>query len=189
MIFVRSATSMPLRASTSAAWSTVDRDGDDTIDGGKGDDLMSGGLGNDVYYLDSLTDSPVENPGGGNDKIYLSAASGTYVLPTEVEWIQVTSTGAVNVTGHDTTGNTITGGSGANILTGGTQNDTLDGGLEHGDAGEAGFVQGDADVAFGETVKAGAQRLASGRTSIRWCWRRCGGRAAVLNWWKRSVSR
>jgi Ca2+-binding RTX toxin-like protein len=103
--------------------------GDDTIDGGKGDDLMSGGLGDDVYYLDSLTDSPVENPGGGNDKIYLSAASGTYVLPTEVEWIQVTSTGAVNVTGHDTTGNTITGGSGANILKGGTQNDTLDGGL------------------------------------------------------------
>lgn len=103
--------------------------GNDTIDGGKGDDLMSGGLGDDVYYLDSLTDSPVENPGGGNDKIYLSAASGTYVLPTEVEWIQVTSTGAVNVTGHNTIGNTITGGSGANILTGGTQNDTLDGGL------------------------------------------------------------
>lgn len=103
--------------------------GNDTIDGGKGNDLMSGGLGDDVYYLDSLTDSPVENPGGGNDSIYLSVASGTYVLPTEVEWIQVTSTGAVNVTGHDTTGNTITGGSGANILTGGTQNDTLDGGL------------------------------------------------------------
>lgn len=103
--------------------------GNDTIDGGKGDDLMSGGLGDDIYYLDSLTDSPVENPGGGVDKIYLSAASGTYVLPTEVERIEVTSSGAVNVTGHNTVGNTITGGSGANILTGGTQNDTLDGGL------------------------------------------------------------
>ncbi len=103
--------------------------GNDTIDGGKGNDLMSGGLGDDVYYLDSLTDSPVENPGGGTDSIYLSVASGTYVLPTEVERIEVTSTGAVNVIGHNTTGNTITGGSGANILTGGTQNDTLDGGL------------------------------------------------------------
>jgi Ca2+-binding RTX toxin-like protein len=109
--------------------SVIGTAGNDTIDGGKGNDLMSGGLGDDVYYLDSLTDSPVENPGGGNDSIYLSVASGTYVLPTEVEWIQVTSTGAVNVTGHNTAGNTITGGSGANILTGGTQNDTLDGGL------------------------------------------------------------
>ena len=103
--------------------------GNDTIDGGKGNDLMVGGDGDDIYYVDSLFDSPVENPGEGYDGIYLSVASGTYVLPTEVEWATVTSTGAVNITGHNGASNNLTGGSGANILTGGDQNDTLDGGL------------------------------------------------------------
>ena len=103
--------------------------GNDTLIGGKGNDLMSGGLGDDVYHVDSLLDSPVENPAGGTDGILLSVASGTYVLPTEVEWIQVTSTGAVNVTGHAGASNMITGGSGANILIGGDQADMLDGGL------------------------------------------------------------
>lgn len=118
--------------------------GDDTIIGGKGNDLMSGGMGNDVYYVDSLLDSPVENPGGGVDTINLSIASGTYVLPTEVEFIQVTSTGAVNVTGHDGAGNFIGGGSGANILTGGDQADFLDGGL-----GNDKLVGGDGDDFYG----------------------------------------
>lgn len=103
--------------------------GNDTIDGGKGNDLMVGGDGDDIYYVDSLFDSPVENPGEGYDGIYLSVASGTYVLPTEVEWATITSTGAVNITGHNGASNVLTGGSGANILTGGDQNDTLDGGL------------------------------------------------------------
>lgn len=103
--------------------------GNDTIDGGKGNDLMVGGAGDDVYYVDSLLDSPVENPGEGTDGIYLSIASGTYVLPTEVEWAQITSTGTVNITGHNGAANALTGGSGANILTGGDANDTLDGGL------------------------------------------------------------
>jgi|GEM_PF-1734927 len=103
--------------------------GNDTIDGGKGNDLMVGGLGDDTYYVDSLLDSPVENPAGGDDKVYLSVASGTYVLPTEVEWAQVTSTGAVNITGHNGASNHLIGGSGTNVLKGGDQNDTLDGGL------------------------------------------------------------
>ncbi|RYF59437.1 MAG: calcium-binding protein [Comamonadaceae bacterium] len=118
--------------------------GDDTIIGGKGNDLMSGGMGNDVYYVDSLLDSPVENPGGGVDSINLSIASGTYVLPTEVEFIQVTSSGAVNVTGHDGAGNFIGGGSGANILTGGDQADFLDGGL-----GNDKLIGGDGDDFYG----------------------------------------
>lgn len=103
--------------------------GNDTITGGLGNDLMVGGAGDDSYYVDSLLDSPLENPGEGNDKVYLSVASGTYVLPTEVERAQVTSTGAVNITGHDGVSNDLIGGSGANILVGGDQNDTLDGGL------------------------------------------------------------
>ena len=104
--------------------------GNDTIDGGKGNDLMLGGAGDDTYYVDSLLDSPVEHSGEGtNDGVYLSIASGTYELPTEVEWAKITSTGAVNITGHNGASNHLTGGSGANILTGGDQSDTLDGGL------------------------------------------------------------
>ncbi len=103
--------------------------GNDTIDGGKGNDLMLGGAGDDTYYVDSLLDSPVEHSGEGDDGVFLSIASGTYVLPTEVEWAKITSTGAVNITGHNGASNHLTGGSGANTLTGGDQNDTLDGGL------------------------------------------------------------
>ncbi|MDD2176177.1 calcium-binding protein [Acidovorax sp. D2M1] len=134
--------------------------GDDTIDGGKGNDLMVGGLGNDTYYLDSLLDSPVENPGEGvNDGIFLSVASGTYVLPTEVEWIQVTSTGAVNVTGHNGAPNNIKGGTGANILTGGDGDDTLDGGLGNdkliGGAGNDWYVVNAAGDVITENVNEG----------------------------------
>lgn len=118
--------------------------GNDTIDGGKGNDLMVGHDGDDVYYVDSLIDTVVENPGEGTDGIYLSITSGTYVMPTEVEWVQVTSTGAVNVTGYNGAPNQMTGGSGANILTGGDGNDTLDGGLGNdkliGGAGDDWYV-------------------------------------------------
>lgn len=103
--------------------------GNDTIIGGKGNDLMAGHDGDDSYYVDSLLDSVVENPGEGTDGVYLSITAGTYVLPTEVEWARVTSTGAVNITGHNGAANDLTGGSGANILTGGDGNDSLDGGL------------------------------------------------------------
>lgn len=103
--------------------------GDDTIDGGKGNDLMVGGLGDDTYYVDSLLDTPLENPGEGTDTVMLSIASGTYMLPTDVERVQITSTGAVNVTAVGSTGYELVGGSGANILTGADGNDTLDGGL------------------------------------------------------------
>lgn len=103
--------------------------GNDTIDGGKGNDLMVGGDGDDTYYVDSLLDTPLENPGEGSDTVMLSIASGTYMLPTDVERVQITSTGAVNVTAVGSTGYDLVGGSGANILTGADGNDTLDGGL------------------------------------------------------------
>lgn len=105
--------------------------GNDTIIGGKGNDLMVGAAGDDTYYVDSLVDTPLENPGeGAHDEVFVSVASGTYMLPTEIERAVVTSTGAVNVTAIGTTANyELVGGTGANILTTKDGNDTLDGGL------------------------------------------------------------
>jgi Ca2+-binding RTX toxin-like protein/subtilisin family serine protease len=99
--------------------------GADILDGGFGADTMSGGLGDDAYYIDSLSDQVVENPGEGTDTVY---ASVNYVLPGNVENLVLSaSAGAISGTGNDLD-NVITGNASANTLIGNAGNDTLIGG-------------------------------------------------------------
>ena len=98
--------------------------GDDTLDGGAGVDTMYGGVGNDSYYVDSMYDVVVENPGEGKDTVFSGI---TYVLGANVENLILIGTANLNGTGNGL-GNTLFGNSGKNILNGGAGKDTLFGG-------------------------------------------------------------
>jgi|CXWL01.1.fsa_nt_gi Ca2+-binding RTX toxin-like protein len=89
--------------------------GDDTLDGGAGADTLVGGAGNDTYIVTG-NDTVTETANNGTDIVF--TGNNNYTLPTNVENLTFTGTGAF----------TGTGGAGANVITGGAGNDTLDGG-------------------------------------------------------------
>jgi len=96
--------------------------GNDTLDGGTGIDVLTGGLGNDIYYIDSSSDSVVENLNEGTDTIFSSV---TYkIVSANVENLTLTGATNINATGTDTN-NVLTGNSGNNVLSGGAGNDTI----------------------------------------------------------------
>lgn len=106
--------------------------GADSLDGGTGADTLIGGADNDVYYVDDAGDTLVEAAGGGGDRVM---ASVDYVLPAEVETLQLTGL-AHGGTGNEGVNELIGGGGndtlrglgGTDILEGGYGNDTLIGG-------------------------------------------------------------
>ncbi len=92
----------------------------DTLNGGTGDDTLVGGTGNDKYYVDSIRDVVLENPGAGTDTVY---ASVDYGLSANVEDLILTDS-AVAGNGNDGN-NHIYGTAGHNVLDGGAGNDSL----------------------------------------------------------------
>lgn len=90
------------------------------LDGGLGTDTMAGGAGDDTYVVERATDAVQETSNAGTDTV-LSSAS--YTLPTNVENLILTGTGAINGTGN-TLGNVLQGNSAANVLEGRMGNDT-----------------------------------------------------------------
>jgi Ca2+-binding RTX toxin-like protein len=98
--------------------------GNDTLDGQAGTDTLTGAAGNDLYKVNSTVDAVVEAAGQGIDTIQSSAS---YVLPAEVENLQLMGTAGLAGTGN-TLGNLIYGNSAANVLKGSKGPDTLDGG-------------------------------------------------------------
>jgi Cadherin domain/RTX calcium-binding nonapeptide repeat (4 copies) len=62
----------------------------DSINGGGGADTMTGRQGDDFYFVDNPGDQVVENPGEGQDRVYVTVSG--YTLAANVEL------GAVNVT-------------------------------------------------------------------------------------------
>jgi Ca2+-binding RTX toxin-like protein len=107
--------------------------GNDYFDGHGGSDTFKGGKGNDVYVVDSAGDKVIEAAGHGTDTVH---ASVSHTLATNVEYLMLQGTGAINGTGNasnnllvgNSGNNTLAGGAGNDRLYGGAGNDTLDGG-------------------------------------------------------------
>lgn len=97
--------------------------GNDKLNGGAGADTMQGGTGNDVYYVNSISDSVVENPGAGADLVNSTI---TYTLGSNVEKLVLTGNNAINGTGNELN-NFLTGNSASNTLSGLDGNDRLNG--------------------------------------------------------------
>jgi serralysin len=106
--------------------------GNDELDGGSGVDTLIGGDGSDAYYADVLNEVIRETNAvlatGGNDIVYYSGRTGTFVLGANVERLVLDSTAAVNGTGNNLA-NTIVGNGQVNILSGLGGADVLNGGL------------------------------------------------------------
>ena len=100
--------------------------GADTLEGGTGADAMSGGDGNDLYFVDNIGDKLTETAKstGGIDTVKSSI---TYILPANVEHLELTGLANLNGTGN-ALANKITGNDGNNLLDGGNGFDTLIGG-------------------------------------------------------------
>ena len=94
------------------------------MDGGTGIDTMLGGAGNDQYFVDTVEDVVSELSFGGTDSVRSSVS---YVLPEEVEHLELTGGGNNSGTGNSLA-NHIVGNAVANRLYGVTGLDTLAGG-------------------------------------------------------------
>jgi Ca2+-binding RTX toxin-like protein len=108
--------------------------GDDILDGGAGNDIlkglvgadtMIGGNGDDRIFVNNLTDTVVEDPGGGTDTVVVSVSG--YTLDANVEVGAIASAGNVTLTGN-AGDNTLVGNIGNDTLNGGDGDDWLNGG-------------------------------------------------------------
>jgi Ca2+-binding RTX toxin-like protein len=94
-------------------------DGNDELVGGTGNDTLVGGAGNDSYYIDSVSDTFIENFNAGIDTVY---ASYSYSLSDTLENLTL-------LAGYSGIGNSldnlICGNDTDNYLSGGAGNDTL----------------------------------------------------------------
>ena len=110
----------------------VGNSGNNLINGRGGVDVMNGGAGNDHYIVDSISDTVIEETGGGLDTV---SSYSTYYLSEkyEIENLNLLGSADVNAFGNSLD-NRITGNSGNNAIGGGRGDDTLRGG-----AGQDGF--------------------------------------------------
>jgi Ca2+-binding RTX toxin-like protein len=98
--------------------------GSDSLVGREGNDTMIGGTGNDTYYVDSLGDSVIENPGEGTDAIRTTV---TLTLADNIEYGVVASTTGIGLYGN-ALDNHLYGNAGTDTLDGGDGNDYIRGG-------------------------------------------------------------
>ena len=107
--------------------------GDDSINAGGGDDLINAGDGNDTISDSSGADTV--NGGAGDDLLIvtdygnaLSGGTGTDTVQTALSGFSIfSSTDIENLTGTNSSGQTLTGNGGANVITGASGDDSLNG--------------------------------------------------------------
>jgi serralysin len=116
----------------------VGTSGDNILNGGLNADVMTGGGGNDLYYVDNVSDTIVENNGGGRDRIYTSVS---FTTGANVEDIFLRGASAINATGN-ALDNVLRGNSANNVLDGAAGADTY-----RGAGGADTFVFNDGDFA------------------------------------------
>ena len=126
--------------------------GSDVINGRTGDDWMGGGTGDDTYYVDSLSDTIVEDASHGTDTVRSSVYG--YALPDNVEnGIVQSGVGGLRLFGNELA-NILTGNSGNDIFESGGGNDTLKGGggddQLYGHAGDDVMIGGAGDDLFAD---------------------------------------
>lgn len=103
----------------------VGTEGDDTIEGTTGGEEMRGYGGDDTYIVNHSGDLVVEAAGEGTDTVLSSI---TYYLPTNVENLVLTGSGAINGHGNEQN-NLLIGNSSSNTLKGYDGDDTIEGGI------------------------------------------------------------
>lgn len=99
--------------------------GNDVLDGMAGNDVMRGGWGDDTYVVNSLRDRVVEIAGQGSDTVRTNVDN--YVLPAEVERLELLGANALSASGN-ALANELIGNAGANVLNGREGADVLIGG-------------------------------------------------------------
>jgi Ca2+-binding RTX toxin-like protein len=110
---------------TAAGQSITGSTGADTLgDGGFATVALTGGGGADTFNVTSASTVVTESSGSTNSAVTTTLSS--YTLPTNVQNLTYTGSGAFTGTGN-TLNNTITGGVGNDTLSGGSGNDTLTG--------------------------------------------------------------
>jgi len=93
------------------------------LDGAAGADTLIGGGGDDTLIVDNIGDIVTEAAGGGFDLVKTSV---THTLASNVEYLLLTGTGAINGTGN-ALDNWLQGNAAVNALDGGAGNDALSG--------------------------------------------------------------
>lgn len=126
---------------TQYLYGTIDAD---ELNGGAGADKMYGGAGDDLYYVNSASDLVIEELDMGIDAV---SASVSYVMPDNVELLQLTGLSRINGEGNGHNNliygnnalNFLYGRGGSDEIHGGDGNDNIYGGLSndvlYGDAG------------------------------------------------------
>jgi Ca2+-binding RTX toxin-like protein len=116
-------------------------DGADTLDGGSEADKMIGKGGDDRYYIDSPSDTIIEDFNEGNDSVFSTI---TYTLGDNLE--NLTLTGSAHLAGRgNSQDNLITGNIGDNFLYGGDGSD----GIAGGDGDDSLYGENGTDYLFG----------------------------------------
>ena len=93
------------------------------LTGNSAANTLTGGTGNDTYIV-GAGDTVTEAASAGTDMVQSSV---TFTLGSNIEYLTLTGTAAINGTGN-TLNNTLIGNSANNVLSGGTGNDTMSGG-------------------------------------------------------------